>query len=165
MRTRWPSWEALADRLQLFALHGALYRLLGGRVVGRNILLLGTVGRRSGTERRTPLYFARAGEDYLIVASNGGDERYPGWWYNIRSNPRVKVQDGRRVRECSAHEVGRDEAEVLWPRLFAVYGGYRRYREQTRRPLTMFRLHPLGTGGAGMERAARTDGRTGAWIA
>src|SRR5262249_7895791 len=94
-------------------------------------------------ERRTPLYFARADEDYLIVASNGGDERYPGWWYNIRSNKRVKIQDGYLMRECSAHEVERAEAEVLWPRLLAACGGFGGDGGHTRRPLTMFRLHPL----------------------
>jgi len=138
------SWEGLAEYLNLFALHVALYRLLGGRMVGRNILLLHTIGRRSGERRCAALYYARDGEDYLIVASNGGEDRYPGWWHNIRSAPWVTIQVGSERRECSAQEVAAGQAEALWPRLFAVYDGFRRYRRRTTRPLTMFRLRPRG---------------------
>jgi len=139
------SWEALAGRVNLFAVHAALYRLLGGRLVGKDVLILTTMGRKSGQPRSTPLFYVRDGGDYVIVASNGGDESYPGWWHNIRSNPHVSIQVGPRRLPCRAEKVRTEDAEELWPKLMAVYGGYARYREQTKRPLTMFRLRPAAS--------------------
>ena len=144
------AWETVADRLSLYSIHAALYRLLRGRLVGRHILLLGTTGRRSGRQRCTPLFYVRDGSDYVIVASNGGEERYPGWWHNIRANPRVVVQVGADVVECTAHEVRDEEVDALWPRLISVFAGYARYRERTKRPLTLFRLHPGDVGESGV---------------
>src|SRR5262249_9754862 len=87
-------WAALADAFNVFAIHAAVYRLLGGRLVGRNMLILTTVGRKSGRVRSTPLFFVRDGADYVVVASNGGEDRHPGWWHNIRSDPNVTIQVG-----------------------------------------------------------------------
>ena len=83
-------WESLADRVNIFALHTSLYRLLGGRLVGRNILILTTMGRKSGHRRSTPLFYVRDGSDHVIVASNGGEDPYPGWWHNIRAQLPVR---------------------------------------------------------------------------
>jgi deazaflavin-dependent oxidoreductase (nitroreductase family) len=146
------SWESLAGSLNVFAAHAALYRLLRGRLVGRNILLLTTIGCRTGLQRCTPLYYARDAADYVIVASNGGDVWYPGWWHNIRSDPHVTIQAGARIEECLATEVSAGEAETLWPHLLAVYPGYSRYRERTSRPLTLFRLRPTSAAGAGVRK-------------
>ena len=161
-------WESIAERLGVFALHPRLYRWLGGRLVGRNVLLLETIGRRTGRSRCAALFYARDGGDYLIVASNGGADRYPGWWHNIRSNPHVAVQVGRRRAACRADAVSDAEAVRLWPRLNAVYGGYERYRAQTRRSLTIFRLRPNAAVDAigdaiGAVRGLRTGGD--AWTA
>ena len=155
-------WESIADHLNLFAAHRAIYRMLGGRVVGHNILLLTTVGRRTGRERCTPVYYVRDRGDYVIVASNGGEERYPGWWFNLRANERATVQVGRRVQQCLARELPAEQTAAMWPEFIGIYKGYRRYRERTQRPLTMFRLSPRresngekGRFHAGAERAAR----------
>lgn len=139
---RTSGWEAWAAHVNLFALHGALYRLLRGRLMGKDVLVLTTVGRKTGRTRRTPLFFVRDGGDYVIVASNGGDERYPGWWHNLRADPRAAIQVRDRQLPCRAEEVGAAAAADLWPRLTAVYGGYARYRRETKRPLTLFRLRP-----------------------
>src|SRR5262250_3354956 len=136
------SWERLAERLNLFAVHTALYHWLGGRWVGRDVLLLSTIGRRSGQRRCTALFYIRDGADYLIVASNGGEERLPGWWHNLRSNPQVSIQVGRRHMACRAEAVAARDRDALWPRFDAVYGGYRGYRQRTRRPLPIIRLRP-----------------------
>jgi len=133
-------WESIAERFNVFAVHTALYRLLGGRLVGRNILILTTVGNKSGRLRSTPLYFVRDGGDYVIVASNGGEDRYPSWWHNIRSDSNVTIQVGREVIRCRAEVAATEDGPRLWSRLDAVYGGYRRYREATTRELTIFRL-------------------------
>ena len=135
-------WESLADRVNIFALHTSLYRLLGGRLVGRNILILTTTGRKSGRKRNTPLFHVRDRSDYVIVASNGGEDPYPGWWHNIRADARVEIQVGRQVIPCSVESVREDDAAELWEKLCAVYGGYREYKERTKRELTVFRLKP-----------------------
>jgi len=140
---RWESWRIMPA---LFAAHVALYRLLGGRLVGRNILILTTTGRRTGRKRSTPLFFARDGEDWVIIASNGGEDRYPGWWHNLRSNPEVDVEVGREVARCRAEAASAADTPVLFAKLCAVYGGYRGYRERTERELTIFRLRRASQG-------------------
>jgi deazaflavin-dependent oxidoreductase (nitroreductase family) len=141
--SRWESWRITPA---IFSAHARLYRLLGGRLVGKNILVLTTTGRRSGRSRSTPLYFTRDREDYVIIASNGGEDRYPGWWYNVKANPDVEIQVGREHMRCVARAASDADTPVLFAKLSAVYGGYRRYREQTRRALTIFHLEPRARG-------------------
>ena len=140
-------WTSLADRLHVFALHAALYRLLGGRLVGRHTLLLTTTGRRSGRPRTTPLLYVYDGADLTIIASNGGDDRYPGWWHNVRTDPRVHVQLGRDVFACDATPVSAADAARLWPAFVGIHRGYDDYRRRTTRELTMLHLTrcPEGT--------------------
>ncbi len=135
-------WESLRIMPAVFAAHVALYRLLGGGLVGRDILILTTTGRKSGRKRSTSLFFIRHGKDYVIIASNGGEDRYPGWWYNVRENPDVEVQIARRVVKCRVEAATDAETPALFEKLSAVYGGYPRYKERTKRELTIFRLRP-----------------------
>ena len=141
MKLQWELWRVTT---YVFTVHAVLYRLLGGRLVGRNTMLLTTTGRRSGRARQTPLLYARDAHDYVIVASNGGEDRYPGWWHNIRHNPDVEVQVGRERFRCRAQAARGADAARLWAKLTAIYGGYERYRQRTQRPLTVFRLTRRG---------------------
>jgi len=138
-------WTSVADRFRVFALHAALYRLLGGRLVGRNTLLLTTTGRRSGRRRTTPVFYVRDGEDFVVISSNGGDDAYPGWWYNAQADPSVAIQVGRNAIACDAAPVKAADAARLWPAFVAVHRGYEDYRRRTRRELSMLRLRPHGT--------------------
>jgi deazaflavin-dependent oxidoreductase (nitroreductase family) len=130
------------DLVDFPTLHAGWYRALGGRLAGRNTLLLTSIGRRTGLPRTTPLLFVREGADYVIIASNGGDEPYPGWWHNLRANPEVEIQVGRRRIACRASEADETERAGLAAKLDAIYGGYETYRRKTRRELTIFRLRP-----------------------
>jgi deazaflavin-dependent oxidoreductase (nitroreductase family) len=107
------------------------------------MLILTSVGRRTGRRRSTPVYFVPDAGDYVVIASNGGEDRYPGWWYNIRANPEVEIEIGRRRFACTARRV-EDTADAarLFSRLSAVFGGYQGYRRRTKRELTLFRLTP-----------------------
>ncbi len=136
-------WEGLSERLSIFAIHRALYRALGGRLVGRNVLILTTKGRRTGGRRSTPLFFVRADGDYVVIASNGGEDRFPGWWHNIRANPDVEIEVGRARIACRAERVSGAEVPSLLAKLDRVYSGYARYAARTTRELTLFRLKPL----------------------
>ena len=139
-RSRAPRWEAIAERFSIFAMHRELYRALGGRFVGQNILILSTMGRRTGQRRSTLLYYVQDGEDYVVIASNGGDDRYPGWWYNIRANPDVEIEVGRSRIPCKAEPVREADRRPLFVKLAHVCSGYTKYEQRTSRELTVFRL-------------------------
>ncbi len=136
-------WEALSERLNVFAIHRTLYRALGGRLVGRNVLILTTTGRKTGRRRSTPLFFVRDGGDYVVIASNGGEDRHPGWWHNVRANPLLEIQVGRSRIACRAQRVSGAEVPALMAELDQVYSGYAKYAARTTRELTLFRLKPL----------------------
>src|SRR6201998_496403 len=78
---------------------------LGHRMIGVPTLLLRTTGRRSGAVRTNGLVYARDGEDYLVVASNGGADRPPSWLFNLEANPDVEVQIGRERRKGTARVI------------------------------------------------------------
>jgi deazaflavin-dependent oxidoreductase (nitroreductase family) len=159
-RVAWESWKITPI---LFAAHKALYRLLGGRLVGKNVLILTTRGRRSGRARSTPLFYTRDGDDYVVVASNGGEARQPNWWHNLRANPNVGIQVGRRTIACRAERVHGDDVPRLWAKLLAIHGDYETYKRRTTRELTLFRLRPLTQrhAGRGAERAPHTPATSG----
>ncbi len=135
-------WEGLSEWLSVFAIHRGLYRALGGRLVGRNVLILTTTGRKTGRRRSTPLFYVREGGDWVVIASNGGDDRHPGWWHNIRTNPHVEIEVGRSRIACRAERVRAAEVAPLLAQLDRVYAGYARYAARTARELTLFRLKP-----------------------
>jgi F420H(2)-dependent quinone reductase len=129
--------------------HQALYvrsgGLVGHRLVVVPTLLLRTVGRRSGRERVAALVYARDGDDYVVVASNDGADDPPAWLHNLRADPRVQLQVGRRRSGGLARVVERGDAdyEHLW-RLVNEHnhGRYDGYQARTRRPISLVAVTP-----------------------
>lgn len=124
-----------------------LYRATGGRVGGRfpggaPVLLLTSVGRRSGLERTVPLLYLEDGDRLVVVASQGGMPTHPDWYHNVVAHPRVEVEVGRRVREMVARVADEAERAELWPRLVAVYRGYDDYQARTERRIPVVVLDP-----------------------
>ena len=119
--------------------HRAVYRLTRGRLLGRvagmPVLLLTTTGRRSGRARTTPLTYFEAGNDLVIVASNGGEDRPPAWWLNLREHPEARVTIGTRSHSVTARAATGEEHERLWPMITAAYPGYAAYARRTTRPI------------------------------
>jgi deazaflavin-dependent oxidoreductase (nitroreductase family) len=119
--------------------HRAIYQLSGGRVGGNlagiRVLLLTTRGWRSGLPRVLPLLYVEAGKDYVVVASNAGDDRDPAWWKNLQACPEASVQAGRERHAVRARRAAPEEEAALWPKLVAAYAPYARYRERTRRAI------------------------------
>ena len=117
--------------------HRALYRATGGRVgaklFGIRVLLLTSVGRRSGLPRVTPLLYVPDEKGYIVIASNAGDERDPAWWLNLRARPEARVQAGREACAVRAREASPEEDARLWPKLVASYRFYTRYRARATR--------------------------------
>src|SRR5437763_10162788 len=105
-------------------------------MIGVPTLLLRTIGRRSGAARTNGLVYARDGEDYLVVASNGGAERHPAWLHNLRANPEVEIQIGRDRRKATARVI--EPADANYERLWKVVNEnnrdrYSAYQEKTSR--------------------------------
>jgi deazaflavin-dependent oxidoreductase (nitroreductase family) len=112
-------------------------------MVGNPVLLLNTVGRKTGKGRTTPLLYLPDGDSTVIVASNGGAARHPAWWLNLREMDEATVEvDGREVR-VRAEEVGGEEKRRLWTRLVEAYPGYASYQKKTEREIPVVRLRPV----------------------
>jgi deazaflavin-dependent oxidoreductase (nitroreductase family) len=135
--------------LWLLHVHQAIYDLSDGRVghdmLGVPCLLLRTAGRRTGRSRTSALVYARDGAEYVVVASLGGSDRPPAWLYNVRADPHVGVQVGRKRFPAIATVVERREADYarLWRSVNEVNRGrYDRYQAKTNRPIPLVRLTP-----------------------
>ena len=100
-------------------LHQAIYRgtrgWIGKRLIGRPTLLLTTLGRRTGRQRTNALIYYKDGASWVVVASNGGSDHGPGWLANLRTEPHVVVQVGRRKWSATARVASPDERARLWP--------------------------------------------------
>jgi deazaflavin-dependent oxidoreductase (nitroreductase family) len=121
--------------------------LIGHRLLGVPTLLLRTTGARSGLTRINALVYARDGERYLVVASNGGADRAPGWLHNLRRDPRAEIQIGRRRCRVTAAIIGRDEPD--YARVWRIVndnnaGRYDGYQKRTSRPIPVVALTPGG---------------------
>lgn len=128
------------------AVHVLVYRLSGGRLlnVGNQIILLSTLGRKSGQLRSVPLFCIRDGAAYVVIGSYGGSEHHPAWYHNLQACPRALVNDCGQHRPVSAEVVAGAEYERLWSLLTAANAAYEQYRSRTSRVLPIVRLHPYG---------------------
>jgi deazaflavin-dependent oxidoreductase (nitroreductase family) len=130
--------------------HATVYRLTGG-LVGQRVpgappmLLLEHVGAKSGRRRTTPLAYLRDGDDLVIIASKGGHPRHPAWFHNLRAHPDITVQVGSGRRPVRARVATRDARARLWPKVVAMYGGFRGYQERTEREIPLVILEPRRT--------------------
>ncbi len=100
---------------------------------GSHIILLTTIGHRSGEERTVPLIFGRDGDDYLIVASKGGADEPPAWYVNLEANPEVTVQDRADVFKATARTATPEEQARLWPIVTKEWPHYDEYQTRTTR--------------------------------
>jgi deazaflavin-dependent oxidoreductase (nitroreductase family) len=128
------------------ALHVFWYKLLGGRLVGRiqkaPVLLLTTVGRKTGKERELPLLYFEDGANVYVIASNGGRPQHPAWYLNLTADPKVKVRMGGNERPMVARTASPEEREQLWPKAAAKYSGYDKYVKKTDRKIPVVILSP-----------------------
>lgn len=125
---------------QLFTkTHVSLYRLSRGRIGGRMwnspVLLLTTVGRKTGKSRTTPLLFLKDDDRIAIVASNGGRDKEPSWWTNLRTDPHANVQVKGEKKKMVARKANESEQASLWPLLTKMYPSYNEYQKKTKREI------------------------------
>ena len=110
---------------------------------GMPIILLTTVGAKTGKLRKTPLMRVEHNGEYACVASLGGAPKNPVWYYNIAKNPRVELQDGSVTQDYDAREVFGDEKAVWWERAVEAYPEYADYQTKTDRQIPVFVLTPV----------------------
>ena len=127
-------------------LHIPLYRASGGRLFGKldraPVLLLTTVGRRSGQPRTAPVVYLSDGDRLIVVGSNAGHERTPAWSLNLESNPVAEVELGREHRNVLARIAEGEERAELWRKMNEMYSGFDDYSTRTARDIHLFVLEP-----------------------
>jgi deazaflavin-dependent oxidoreductase (nitroreductase family) len=135
-----PMWK-LTSRV-----HTWLYRATGGRIghsAGKiTNLILTTRGRKSGEPRTVALAYMADGSDFIVVASNGGADKHPAWWLNLRHDPNATVEVGVRKLPVTAREATADEHARLWPELKAVNPFFGNYEQITERRIPVVILRP-----------------------
>ena len=110
---------------------------------GKPVNLLTTVGAKTGKLRKTPLMRVEHEGQYAIVASLGGAPKHPVWYYNVKKNPRVEVQDGPVTGDYEAREVFGDEKATWWERAVDAWPDYAKYQTKTERQIPVFVLTPV----------------------
>ncbi len=121
-----------------------VYRLSKGRFGGTQqdlpVLILHTVGRKSGKARQTPLIYLPDGDDYVIVASRGGSDAPPAWWLNLQAAPETTIEIRGSQRRATARKATAEEKAAYWPRLTAGYSFYDDYQARTTREIAVIVL-------------------------
>ncbi len=110
---------------------------------GKPVILLTTIGAKSGKIRKTPLMRVEHDGEYAVVASLGGAPKNPVWYYNVKKNPRVELQDGSTSRDYEAREVFGDEKAAWWERAIEAWPDYADYQKKTDRQIPVFVLTPV----------------------
>jgi deazaflavin-dependent oxidoreductase (nitroreductase family) len=124
-----------------------LYERSGGTegttLRGVPVIILTSVGAQSGKLRKTALMRVEHEGEYAAVASLGGSPKHPVWYYNLKKDPHVELQDGPIKRDYLAREVTGDEKALWWERSVAVWPNYADYQTKTTREIPVFVLTPL----------------------
>lgn len=120
-----------------------VYRLTNGKLWGTfpggvPVCLVSMTGAKSGRKRTIPLIYLPHGEEVILVASQGGMEKHPIWYWNLKKDPHVTIQDGARKRRMVARQVDDAEKRELWPHILTIYPDFEDYQARTDRNIPMF---------------------------
>jgi len=117
--------------------HPALYRWTGGRIggslMGLPVLLLTTIGRKTGTPRTSALMYLPRGDDFVVIASVLGEPHHPAWWLNLSAHPDATAQVGSERVAVRARAAEGQERETLWKAVAAKVADYDEYQRRTTR--------------------------------
>lgn len=134
-------------------LNAKLYKATGGRLGGTwrvgpalrkpvPVCLLTTIGRKTGEPRTAPLMYLRRGDDFVVVASQGGRATNPAWYLNLVARPQVTIQAGRDTHDLFARTASDDERAELWPQLVELYADFDTYAAWTDRTIPVVICSP-----------------------
>ena len=131
--------KVLITRVNLWLLIRSKGRL-GNSFLGKPVLLLHTIGHKSGQPRMTPLFYLADGDRIILVASNAGTVKDPAWFGNIKVNPEVSMQIRGRYREMRGHPASEQEFEHYWPRVVEMFPTWGEIQEMSLRkfPIAVF---------------------------
>jgi deazaflavin-dependent oxidoreductase (nitroreductase family) len=107
------------------------------------ILLLSILGRKSGDWHRTALIYGRDGENFVVVASKGGDPKHPVWYLNLIEHPEVHVQVLADKFTARAHVAEGEERARLWETMAGIWPDYNEYQTKTDRQIPIVVLEPV----------------------
>ncbi len=107
---------------------------------GKPIILLTSVGAKTGKLRKTALMRVEHDGDYAVVASQGGAPTHPVWYWNLKKHPLVELQDGEEKHDYTARELEGEERALWWARAVEVWPAYASYQEKTDRVIPVFLL-------------------------
>ena len=110
----------------------------GANLRGMPIILVTSVGSKTGKLRKTPLMRVEHDGEYALVASLGGAPKNPAWYYNLKQNPHIELPDGTENHDYMAREVFGDEKAIWWERSVAAFPNYAEYQEKTDREIPVF---------------------------
>ncbi len=146
-----PTWERYIG-VPMLRLHDRIYQGTNGRIGHKfpgapTTLILHTVGAKTGVPRSNSLAYTRDDDDYLVVASKGGAPQSPGWYHNLKADPEVELNVGRRRFRASARGVTPDDPDYarLWKLVNAMKNNENRYvgyQKRTSRPIPVVVLTP-----------------------
>jgi len=111
-------------------------------IANRPIVVLTSIGAKTGLLRKTALMRVEHDGEYAIVASKGGAPTNPVWYANVKANPEVDLQDGTVTKDYTAREVDGEERALWWERAVATYADYADYQRKTDRQIPVFVLEP-----------------------
>jgi len=114
---------------------------------GRPVIVLTSVGAKTGKLRKTALMRVAHDGVYAVVASLGGAPKHPVWYFNLRKEPHVELQDGAQKRDYLAREVTGGEKALWWARAVEAWPDYAKYQQKTQREIPVFVLEPMSEGG------------------
>jgi deazaflavin-dependent oxidoreductase (nitroreductase family) len=116
---------------------------VGGQFEGAPLLLLHTVGARTGQQRVNPMMYQPVAGAYAVFASKGGAPTHPDWYYNVLAHPRVTAEIGARTVELHARVADGAEREQIWAAQKAAYPGFADYELKTTRQIPVIILEPV----------------------
>jgi F420H(2)-dependent quinone reductase len=129
------------DQVELYESSGGTQGLTL-RDTGLPVVIVTNRGVKSGKVHKTPVMRVEHGGRYAMVASKGGAPAHPLWYYNVRANPLVELQDGPHKQDMIAREISGDERAQWWERAVAAYPPYAEYQQRTSRQIPVFVLEP-----------------------
>ena len=117
---------------------------VGGQFEGAPLLLLHSVGARSGKERVNPMMYQAVGDAYAVFASKGGAPSHPGWYHNLVANPDATIEVGTRRVRVRARTAEGVERDTIWETQKQRYPGFADYEARTTRQIPVVILEPVG---------------------
>ena len=136
------TWDWVRDQVQEYeGSAGAKGNTL--RETGLAIIVMTTIGHKSGKVRKVPLMRVEHEGEYAIVGSKGGAPANPGWYHNLMADPKVTIQDGPEPFDAEVRLVSGAERDVWWERAVAAFAPYREYQEKTDRQIPLFIASPV----------------------